>query len=357
MSTSEASILDAVVGTRPPSAPAVARPAAASTPASLTTGASPIVVAREAAVIAAVVGILIAMFARRDLGTGFAPHAAWTIVILLAARHGGRGFGFGLFAGAGALGLTALALGIGLVPLLTAVSNSIPDLLALLVSMLVACIASARERRIGNLAIREAELAKQTQHDTATISVLRDAAVALRARADRLDHCLTFLREVAARLEGDDPEQGAQAALDLALGRTGASAGVVVLPEGERLRTLAALGSWTTPSGAPADPDHDRTIEAALVNAAPVRAVDLPDARPEDAEVATPIVDDHGQVVGVMALRGVPEDSLRYALVHDLDLIARWCAKPIGHLPASEDREQVTPEELSAGDSRSQSVN
>ena len=32
--------------------------------------------------------------------------------------------------------------------------------------------------------------------------------MALRARADRLDHSLTFIRDVAARLEGGDPLRG-----------------------------------------------------------------------------------------------------------------------------------------------------
>ena len=40
-----------------------------------------------------------------------------------------------------------------------------------------------------------------------------------------------------------------------------------------------------------------------------------------------PITDEAGEVLGVLALRGVPADSLSHALVHDLGLIARWCAK------------------------------
>ena len=40
-----------------------------------------------------------------------------------------------------------------------------------------------------------------------------------------------------------------------------------------------------------------------------------------------PITDEAGQALGVLALRGVPPDSLSHALVHDLGLIARWCAK------------------------------
>jgi hypothetical protein len=296
-----------------------------------TTVSPQLAVAREAVVIAVVVTGLTAALARRGLNTGVAPHVAWVVVLLLSARHGGRGFGFGLFAGWGTLVLTGLGLGIDVVPLLVAVSNSTPDLIALAVCMLVAAIASTRERRVAQLTTRTQELAKKGEEDGATIAALQEAAVSLRARADRLDHCLTFLRDVAARLEGGDPATAAQAALDLALARTGAEAGAVFVLEGGRATTFAVLGSWSGHGVPPSEGVIDRTIQAAFESGAPTRACDVPGAGSGECEVATPIIDESGRVAGVLALRGVPADSLRQALVHDLGLIAQWCAKAMRH--------------------------
>ena len=319
-----------MVGMREPrrgSAPALLTKAATAAAPPVAT-ASATVIARDAVLAAVVVALLTAALARRDLGAGLTPHLGWVVVILMAARHGGRGFGVGLVAGLGALALTALGTGRELVPLLRAVSNSIPDLVALVVSMLVAVVTSTREHRINHLVTRGEELVRKSEADDATIGALRDAAVALRARADRFDHCLTFLRDVAARIESGDPTTASQGELDLALARTGARAGAVVFLDGGRPRTLASVGPWddAQSAGAP-DVFPDRTIRAAFETAAPARATDLPDAGPSDCELATPIVDDTGRVSGVLALRGVPADSLRRPLVHDVGLIARWCAK------------------------------
>ena len=322
MSISEVLPLD-VAGSSSP-APVVAAPRAAAVSALV----SPAIVAREAVVVAMLVAGLTALLAPRDLGFGVAPHPAWAAVILLSARYGSRGFGFALFAVWGTLTLTALAMDVPLGPLLSAAGNSVPDLTALVLSVLVAWISSAHERRIDDLSARGVELAQKSTGDDAIVAELQGAAMALRARADRLDHSVTFIRDVAARLEGGDPLLGSQAALELAIARTGARAGVVQLvDERGRLRTVASLGAWTLLRARPPDVLLDRTIEAAFESAASVRAIDLPEGGRDQSDVATPIVDEAGEALGVLALRGVPPDSLSHALVHDLGLIARWCAK------------------------------
>jgi len=336
MSTSEASTFD-VVG-----APARTTVVAAPRAAAASVLVSSAIVAREAVVVALLVAGLTALLAPRDFGAAVAPHPGWAAVILLAARYGSRGFGFALVAVCGALTLTALAIGVSLGPLLAAAGNSVPDLTALAVSVLVAWISSAHERRIGDLSARGAELAHKSTGDDATVAELRDAAVALRARADRLDHSVTFIRDVAARLEGADSLLGSQAALELAIARTGARAGIVQLIDDRgRLRTVASLGAWTLLRARPPDVLLDRTIKAAFDSAAPVRAIDLPEAGHDRSDVATPITDEVGEVLGVMALRGVPADSLCHALVHDLGLIAGWCAKT--NTPRSFVLDQTTP--------------
>jgi hypothetical protein len=234
----------------------------------------------------------------------------------------------------GTLALTAIATGLALGPLLAVAGTSLPDLTALAVSVLVAWISSAHERRIADLSARAAELAQKSAGDDIIVAELADAAMALRARADRLDHSLTFIRDVAARMEGADPLVCAQAALELAIARTGSRAGVVQLVDARgRLRTVASLGAWTLLRARPPDLLLDRTIKAAFESAAPVRAIDLADvaeAGRDQSDVAAPITDEAGEVLGVLALRGVPADSLCHALVHDISLIARWCAKTNG---------------------------
>jgi len=328
MSTSDASSFDVVAAASP--APVAAAPRAPTVSALV----SPAVVAREAAVVAVLVAAVAAVLAPRHLGVGVTPHPGWAAVILLSARYGSRGFGFAFVAISGALTLTALVMGLALGPLLAATSNSVPDLTALVVSVLVAWISSAHERRIGELSARGAELAQKSEGDDAIVGELRDAAMALRARADRLDHSVTFIRDVAARLEGGDPLLGSQAALELAIARTGARAGVVQLvDDGGRLRTVASLGAWTMLRARPPDVLLDQTIQAAFESAATTRGIDLPEpaeraaAGRDRSDVATPITDEVGEVLGVLALRGVPADSLCHALLHDLGLIAGWCAK------------------------------
>jgi len=348
MSTAEGSTLD-VVGALPRATIIAVPHAAAGAPL-----VSTAVIAREAVVVAILVAGLTAFAAPRDLGAGLAPHLGWAAVILLSARYGSRGFGFALVALWGTLALTAIATGLALGPLLAVAGKSLPDLTALAVSVLVAWISSAHERRIADLSARAAELAQKSAGDDTIVAALGDAAMALRARADRLDHSLTFIRDVAARLEGGDPLVCAHAALELAIARTGSRAGVVQLVDARgRLRTVASLGAWTLLRARPPDLLLDRTIKAAFESAAPVRAIDLPhvadvadvadvaEAGCDQSDVATPITDDAGEVLGVLALRGVPADSLCHALVHDIGLIARWCAKTNGSRDLAID--QTTP--------------
>lgn len=279
------------------------------------------------AIVAAVLATGLAVFLAPDsLGAAVRPHPAWAVVLLLAARYGSRGFVCALVSQAGALALAAALLGKGLAPL-TAAAQSGADLAALSMSVLVAWLASAHERRWLNLALRHADLVKRCIEDAAIMLELRHAAVELRARADRLDNSLTFIRDVASRLEGTNPVASAQAALELAIARTGARAGVVQWLERRRLRTVASQGLWTLEQAAPPDVVPDRTIQAACDKAAPVSLADVESPGRHDSDVAAPILDRSGKVLGVLALRGLPADSLRHALVHDVGLIARWCAQ------------------------------
>ena len=148
----------------------------------------------------------------------------------------------------------------------------------------------------------------------------------------RLDHSLTFIRDVA-RLEGGDPLLASQAALELAIARTGARAGVVHSSTIEAVSAPSVSGRIGPAEGQTArcparSDDQGRLRErSAGTGHRSSHLAELAEAGRDQSDVATPIIDEVGEVLGVLALRGVPPDSLCHALVHDLGLIARWCAK------------------------------
>jgi hypothetical protein len=174
----------------------------------------------------------------------------------------------------------------------------------------------------------------------------------LRGRADRLDNSLTFMRDVASRLEGTNPVASAQAALELAMARTGARAGVVQWLERRRLKTVASQGLWTLEQAVPPDVLPDRTIQQACEKATPVSIAEVDRPGGHDSDVAAPILDRSGAVIGIVALRGLPPDSLRHAIVHDVGLIARWCAQAGVAAQRSRSPRSATRQRRSAGPPR-----
>src|SRR5688572_1114502 len=198
------------------------------------------VIAREAALAAALATALTVLIA--DDGAVLRPHPAWAAVLLLAARYGSRGLGCALPATAAALALGSLwGLAGGD---LAAIGRSGADLGALLFSILVSWVASVHENRIATLVRKVAALEERCTNQDVVVPQLRAAAVALRGRADRLGHSISFLRGISARLEGSDAVMGAQAALELAMERIGARGGVVQIADQENLRTIASRGYW-----------------------------------------------------------------------------------------------------------------
>jgi hypothetical protein len=232
------------------------------------------------------------------------------------------------------------------------------------VAVIIGWVASIHERRVAHLASKVAELERQSVDDNAGVAQLRDAAVSLRARADRLDLSLAFLSDVTGRLHGDDPVAAGEAALALALARSGSRAGAVQILERGRLRTIASNGSWSADMPVPPDLLGDRTVSAAWERSGLARRSEFADAGPDDSDMVAAIHDVAGERIGVLALRGVPADSLRPAGVRDLDVIARWCGKAFsarGHivpsaLPTSEPGQVGAAPMLAAAASESQAL-
>ena len=223
----------------------------------------------------------------------------------------------------GALAALAVPSGFGALRTLDVMATS-SELGALAAAVLVAWIASAHDRRQLAQAERLAELEQKSAADNAAIEELRNATLALRSRSDRLDMSLTFLRDIAHRLDGSDANAAAEAALELVIIRLGARAAAVeMLAPGDNgtpeLATTSSRGIWN-PEGT------DRTALAALRTGRATRALDLRDGGAADSDVAAPVMDATGAVRGVLVARGLPGGGVGATAVRDLGVIADWLA-------------------------------
>ena len=289
------------------------------------------------------------------LGLGILhPHPVWLVVLVVAARYGARGLVVSAPIGWGALALVAApwataaaatkpaaswAAGWAGAPERLLATLAVPaELGALAAAVLVGWVASAHERHERASAEKVFALERRAGVDGTAIEELRRAALALRARNDRLDVSLTFLRDVARRLEGSSPTAAAEAALELATARLGARAAAVLLfappgrdgaAETETLVPFAVTGIWS-PDGRAVPVEADGTVAAALRSRVATRAIDLPSGGPADSDLVAPILDssagDGGAPCGVLAVRGVPRGGVSVAALRDLAVIAEWSA-------------------------------
>jgi hypothetical protein len=275
----------------------------------------------EGAVGTAGVLAAVALVARvPHLGWGaLRPHPIWLVVLALSARYGARGLLVAMPVAWGTLALIARPWRSAPSEALAALATP-AELGALVAAITVGWIASVHERRSLDLEEKVQALMARSTHDSASLAELRRAALALRSRNDRLDLALTFLRDVARRIDGGDLGAAAEAALALVLARLGARAGAVETRSADgTLAILAAAGAWdpTQPPG------NDATVEEALQTGQAVRAIDLPGAGPGDSDLAAPIVVG-GETVGALTVRGVARVGA--AALRDLVVVAEWLA-------------------------------
>src|SRR5262249_6053649 len=151
------------------------------------------------AVAVAIAGLL----APHGLGLGtLYPHPVWLAAMVIGARYGGGGGGPAAPPARGGLALRAARRegGARRAVLARLTAGAGPDLGALIAAILVSWIASAHERRSATLTAQLASVHERFAAEQAALAELRRAAVTLRARADRLDASLTFVRDVATRL-------------------------------------------------------------------------------------------------------------------------------------------------------------
>lgn len=252
-------------------------------------------------------------------------HPVWAIALILAARYGARGL-LSIPVLAGSL-LIADWLSGGSGAATLARTQRAGDFAMWIVAVGVALVGAAHERRKALLSERLDAAELRARCAEAAVDQLGDAALALRDRCDRSETSLVFLADVAARMDDPDLTGAGQAALELAMARTGAGAGFVQLLDGEgRLRTLTARGRWGAETFWPPAMFRDLTATAALDRARAVAAHEVPGVRPDDSDLVAPLIAPNGRRLGVLALRRVPYSRLGGAVREDLIAIARWAA-------------------------------
>src|SRR2546425_12579114 len=261
---------------------------------------SPRMLALEAVGLAAALAFLPEVAGARA-GAALEPPPGWIAVLLLAARYGSGGFFAGLVACAGAVGIGSTLAGTGPMTRWSRLDSE-PNLIAFGACLAVSWIASWHLRRQADLDERYRAISNQASEAQSTIEILRGVAATLRARVDRSLTSLSFLRDVAARLEGTDPTAAAEGAVDLALARTGASAAAVKVGMGGFQRLLAV---------------RDARGPSALTPLAL-----------QSADITVPIRNGKERI-GVIALWGTPPAALDGAAARDLEIIASWCVKAL----------------------------
>ena len=241
--------------------------------------------------------------ARARSGPALEPHPGWIAVAILAARDGSAGFFAGLVSVVCAVGIGSAVGGAGLAATFARFDSG-PNLIAFGTCLTVSWVASWHLKRQADLRERLRAASDRAVAAEASVETLRDAIASLRARVDRASTSLSFLRDVAARLEGRDPVAAAEGAADLALTRTGASAVAVRVGRDGCQRLLAVRDARGPNVLAPlALHDADRTV--------PIR--------------------DGNRLLGMIALWGIPGSGPDDAASHDLAVIAAWVAPALAN--------------------------
>jgi len=261
------------------------------------------------------------------------PHLIWIAVLILAARYGTKGLYVSL-----TLSTAMVITAAGVLGKMGALEERLAggaDLGALVAAVLIAWVASSHEKRREELDSKLGAANGRSFTDRKAARGMQDALVALRSRADRMNLSLTFLRNVAERLEGRDPQEAAAAALTLVMTCLQARAGVVMLgvprlvaSQGGTLAFVPSLlscaGSWNG-DGSPPTLETDRVVAAAFDTRQPVNAIDV-DAQLGDAEMAVPLLDEHGEPFGVLAVHGLPFRAAGSIALRDLAVAGSWLA-------------------------------
>jgi len=278
----------------------------------------------EVAAAVLLVGGAIALACGGDLCVAGADvHPLWIPVLVFAARYGVRGMFTAIAMSAIAIGASSLALHGSLDDVAMRGQNPY-DLIALMAATLVGWTAMMRDRRLERASEEQIDMARRLEASEDSADALREAVGVLRQRLDRIDLSISMWRTMARRLDHGTLDDAASAALELASMRSGAASGEVHQNVGGRLYTVATFGHGAVIGG---EPMRDHTVIQAIARRRPALRRTTPGARPDDPDVAIPIIDPDTRIVlGVLALRDAPAGRLRVADVRDLEVVASWLA-------------------------------
>jgi hypothetical protein len=281
---------------------------------------------RDTLVASAVAGVIALVISPADPSLASLPvHPAWIVAIILAARYGSLGL-YGIPAVITGVQAAVFMTGSGELSMVERLQRP-GDLIALMAVGLVGVIGALHETRVASLAAKLRSAEKRANHAEVAVEDLADASIALRDRCDRSNTSLAFLSDIAVRMDSPDPAGAGDAALTLAMARTGARGGFVQLLDGNRLKTLCSRGMWSAERLAPPAVFRDAVAHAALDRNRPVAAHEIASASMDDSDLAAPLLDASGKVVGVLALRGIAYPALSPAAREDLAAVARWAAR------------------------------
>ena len=258
------------------------------------------VLALEALGLAAVFALVPELIAAH---VGLAPEAqpGWIAVLVLASRYGSGGLLAGLVASAAGVAIGSVVSGVRLATAWGRLDSG-ANLVAFAACLAVSWVASWHVQRLADLRERLWAASRRAEEAEAATGTLRQAVTSLRVRVDRASNSLSFLRDVAGRLDGPDPVAAAEGAVDLALARTDASAAAVRIGSGAFERTLAVR-----------DARVPRTLAALTL---------------QSADLTVPIRSG-GERIGIIALWGVRRAALDEATTRDLEVIASWCVRAL----------------------------
>jgi hypothetical protein len=255
-------------------------------------------------------------------------HPGWLAVLCFAAWYGLRGLLVAAPISALMMLTASCATGAGVGGLETRLAAG-TDVLPMMGAILVAVFAMLHQRRARLLEGRAEAAEARAARESDASDILRDALTELHKRNQRIDLSVGFWRQLAERIEGDDPEGAAAAAVELCMVRAGARAGMVRRVSGDNnLHTVAWQGAWSADRPVPSDIFHDRTIAHAVQTKSITLPQDVEGVTDEDSDVAVPVMDPNsGELMGVIALRGVPYSRINDAVLRDLYVSGQWLAR------------------------------
>jgi hypothetical protein len=295
----------------------------------------------EAAGLAILATVVVALWSPHDVWlTQIGFHPMWIAVLVMAAHYGSLGLFLSLGLGVGTLAIASVLLGGDLDGLSLRTTNT-SDVFSLAASLAVAWLAMLQERKMARLEQQVLQAERNHVQTHEALTAFQEHVKPLRARYQRIDLSVTMWRDLSNRIVGGDVKQAARAALDLGAIRSGASSGAVYWAEGNRIGTLAHFGHDTESS----DIAVDRTVRAAVHRRRGVLALEVEGATPSDSDIAAPIIDASGVVLGVIALRGVSATRLSAADVNDLIVVAEWLAPTLARGRGGKRRAQVVAQE------------